>query len=86
MVVVVLFVVIMWGMEFQKDPLDTEFDWIDKSYEDLMKVANEITMAGVQGRKTYSWPFAIPFQLLAFAILLLGFPLRWMAKIVSLIK
>jgi len=85
MVVVVLFVVIMWGMEFQEDPLDTEFDWIDKSYEELMKVANAITMAGVQGRKTYSWPFAIPFQLLAIAILLIGFPLRWMAKLVSII-
>jgi hypothetical protein len=42
--------------------------------------------AGVQGRKTYSWPFAIPFQLLGIAIWILSFPIKGMAKLAAMIK
>ena len=86
MVIVALFVIIMWGLEFQEDPYDTEFVWIENAYDGLMKIANEITMAGARDGKTYSWPFAIPFQILALAIGFIGFPVRWLAKLAALIK
>lgn len=86
MVIVALFVIIMWGLEFQEDPYDTDFVWIEKAYDGLMKIANEITMAGASDGKTYSWPFAIPFQILALAIGFIGFPVRWLAKLAALIK
>ena len=86
MVLVALFIIIMWGLEFQEDPYDTEFVWIEKAYDGLMKIANEITMAGARDGKTYSWPFAIPFQILALTIGFIGFPVRWLAKLAALIK
>jgi len=86
MTVVVLFVLVMWGMEFQEDPYDTEFDWMNRAINSLNKLANDILKAGVQGRKTYSWPFALPFQWLALAMILMRFPIIWLAKLASLIK
>lgn len=86
MSLIIIFVIIMWGMEFQEDPYDTEFEWIYRSQNGLTKVANEILMIGAKGGKTYSWPFAAPFQLLAIAIIILGYPIRWIAKLSALIK
>ena len=86
MVLVALFPIIMWGLEFQEDPYDTSFYWIDNSIESLNNLSNDILKAGVQGRKTYSWPFAIPFQLLGIAIWILSFPIKGMAKLAAMIK
>ena len=86
MILVALFPIIMWGLEFQENPYDTSFYWIDNSIEGLNNLSNDILKAGVQGRKTYSWPFAIPFQLLGIAIWILSFPIRGMAKLAAMIK
>lgn len=86
MVFIALFPIIMWGLEFQKDPHNTRFYWLDNSVESLYNLSNDIMRAGVQGRKTYSWPFAIPFQLLGIAIWILSFPIKGMAKLAAMIK
>lgn len=86
MVLIALFPIIMWGLEFQKDPCNTRLYWLDNSVESLYNLSNDIMRAGVQGRKTYSWPFAIPFQLLGIAIWILSFPIRGMAKLAAMIK
>ena len=86
MVLIALFPIIMWGLEFQKDPCNTRLYWLDNSVESLYNLSNDIMMAGVQGRKTYSWPFAIPFQLLGIAIWILSYPIRGMAKLAAMIK
>ena len=86
MVFIALFPIIMWGLEFQKDPHNTRLYWLDNSVESLYNLSNDIMRAGVQGRKTYSWPFAIPFQLLGIAIWILSFPIRGMAKLAAMIK
>ena len=86
MVFIALFPIIMWGMEFQKDPYNTRFYWIDNTVESLYSLSNEIMKAGAQGGKTYSWPFAIPFQLLGIVIWLLSFPIKGMAKLAAMIK
>ena len=86
MAFVALFPIIMWGLEFQEDPYDSRFYWLDNSVESLYKLSNDIMRAGVQGRKTYSWPFAIPFQLLGIAIWIFSFPIKGMAKLAAMIK
>ena len=86
MVFIALFPIIMWGLEFQRDPHNTRLYWLDNSVENLYYLSNEIMKAGVQGRKTYSWPFAIPFQLLGIAIWILSFPIKGMAKLAAMIK
>lgn len=86
MVFIALFPIIMWGLEFQKDPHNTRLYWLDNSVESLYNLSNDIMRAGVQGRKTYSWPFAIPFQLLGIAIWILSFPIKGMAKLAAMIK
>lgn len=86
MVLIALFPIIMWGLEFQKDPLNTRLYWLDNSVESLYNLSNDIMRAGVQGRKTYSWPFAIPFQLLGIAIWILSFPIKGIAKLAAMIK
>ena len=86
MTLVTLFIIIVWGLEFQEDPYDTRFYWLDNSVESLYKLSNDILRAGVQGRKTYSWPFAIPFQLLGIAIWILSFPIKGIAKLAAMIK
>ena len=86
MVFIALFPIIMWGLEFQKDPHNTRLYWLDNSVESLYNLSNAIMRAGVQGRKTYSWPFAIPFQLLGIAIWILSFPIKGMAKLAAMIK
>lgn len=86
MVLIALFPIIMWGLEFQKNPCNTRLYWLDNSVESLYNLSNDIMRAGVQGRKTYSWPFAIPFQLLGIAIWILSFPIRGMAKLAAMIK
>ena len=85
MSIIVLFMIIMWFMEFQKDPNSTRFDWIDRTHESLMSLSDDIMTIGAQNGKTYSWPFAIPFQLLALAVGFLGFPIRWIAELAVLI-
>ena len=86
MVFIALFPIIMWGLEFQKNPHNTRLYWLDNSVESLYNLSNDIMRAGVQGRKTYSWPFAIPFQLLGIAIWILSFPIKGMAKLAAMIK
>jgi hypothetical protein len=86
MVFIALFPIIMWGLEFQKDPHNTRLYWLDNSVESLYNLSNDIMRAGVQGRKTYSWPFAIPFQLLGIAIWILSFPIKGIAKLAAMIK
>ena len=86
MVFIALFPIIMWGLEFQKDPHNTRLYWLDNSVESLYNLSNDIMRAGVQGRKTYSWPFAMPFQLLGIAIWILSFPIKGMAKLAAMIK
>ena len=86
MVFIALFPIIMWGLEFQKDPHNTRLYWLDNCVESLYNLSNDIMRAGVQGRKTYSWPFAMPFQLLGIAIWILSFPIKGMAKLAAMIK
>ena len=73
-------------MEFQDDPYDTDFYWLDRFISGLNDFSNEICQIGASGGRTYSWPFAIPFQLLEICFIILSFPIRWLAKLVSLIK
>lgn len=86
MIFIVLFPIIMWGLEFQKDPHNTKLYWLDNSVERLYVLSNDILKAGVQGRKTSTWPIAIPFQLLGIAIWIVSFPIRGMAKLAAMIK
>ena len=86
MIFIVLFPIISWGMELQKDPCNTRFYWIDNAVENLFILSNDIIKSGARGGKTYSWPFAIPFQLLGIAIWILSFPIKGLAKLSAMIK
>ena len=79
-------IVTMWGMEFQEDPYDTDFDWLDRFISGLHDFSNEICQMGASGGRTYSWPLAIPLQLLEICFIILSFPIRWIAQLVALIK
>ena len=82
-VILTLFVILVWALEFQDDPYDSSCDWMDDFCDGTNKIADAITKAGVQGRKTYSWPFAIPFQLLTLAGFIVRFPLMGISWIVT---
>lgn len=86
MSILVLFLIVMWLLELRKDPLDSDIEWFFNVYEKIEDFANQIEAAGVQGRKTYSWPFALPFHLLAMGIMLIGFIVNGLARIAVLIK
>ena len=86
MVFIALFPIILWGLELQKDPYNTRFYWIDNTTESLYRLYNDILKAGAQDRKTYSWPFAVPFLILGLAIWILGFPIKGIAKLAAMIK
>lgn len=86
MSILVLFLIVMWLLELRKDPLDSDIEWFFNVYEKIEDFANQIEAVGVQGRKTYSWPFALPFHLLAMGITLIGFIVNGLARIAVLIK
>ena len=86
MVFIALFPIIMWGLEFQKDPHNTRLYWINNTIEKLYVISNEIIHSRVEYGRSYSWPFAIPFQLLGIAIWILSFPVKGMAKLAAMIK
>ena len=86
MVFIVLFPIIAWGLEFQKDPYNTKLYWINNTIEKLYVISNEIINSRVQYGRSYSWPFAIPFQLLGIALWILSFPIKGMAKLAAMIK
>lgn len=82
----ILFLLVMWLLEIRKDPRDSDINWFYNMYEKIADIANKIEAAGVQGGRTYSWPLAIPFHLLALLFLLIGLIVKGLTKIAVLIK
>ena len=77
----------MWGLELKSDPYDYDIVWVDKAYNSLMGIANDILKAGSSdGKRTYSWPFALPFECLALVVVIIGYPIKWITKLATLIK
>lgn len=86
LVVIAIFIIDMWVLELKCDPFDWDFTFFDNAHERLSNFASEIEQAGAQGSKTYSWPFAFPFYLLGLIILIIGFPVKLIAKLATLIR
>ena len=87
LVFIVLFVISMWCLELKSDPYDYDIPWVDRAYNSLMGVANDILKAGSNGsNRTYSGPFAMPVQCLALLVIVIGYPIKGIAKLAALIK
>ncbi len=87
LVFIAVFVISMWSLELKEDPYDYEVPWVDNTYHTLMGIANDILKAGSNGSsRTYSGPFAWPVECLALLVLVIGYPIKWITKLATLIK
>lgn len=84
--VIASFVVMMWALEAQTDPYDSDLYWLESCVDKLYNIGNELENFDVRYGKSYSWPLAIPFQILALIIMVIKYPLKWIAKLATLVK
>lgn len=85
-VIISVFIIDLWALELRDDPFDWDFAFFDNAFSSLSNLSSDIERAGAQGNRTYSWPLAIPFQLIGIIILIIGYPIKWIAKLATLIK
>lgn len=72
--IVAILEISMWSLECQIAPQYYDIDWLDNFIEGCFNLGSEIEQFGARGRKTYSWPLAIP----AYIVGILSFGIMWM--------
>lgn len=80
----VIFFFMLWILEFRKNPYDYTFDSLDYISTKMTNISSNIRKLGVVGhsRKTYSWPFALPFDIINLLVVIIHIILMKIGKLV----